>query len=299
MELTHLRYFLEVARTQHMTQSAKKLCIAQPALSQSIHKLEAELDVPLFVNKGRNIQLTEFGKYFYEHLKPLVEDIDALPKQLAAMAKKENATINLNVLAASSLITKAIILYKASDKATHFNLIQNEETRLFDICVHTYADYVAPPFSDDDVFVCSEKIFLAVPNEERYKKQKRISLKDVENENFIELCGSKQFRNICNHYCFKMGFHSKIAFESDNVNAVKDAVAAGIGVGFWPEISWGRIGNGKIRLLEIADANFKRDIVVSCRRNKQDNGHVERFFQFLVRHLKNSGFSTEKGNSEV
>ena len=48
MELTQLKYFLEVARTEHVTQSAKNLCIVQPALTQAIHKLEDELGILLF-----------------------------------------------------------------------------------------------------------------------------------------------------------------------------------------------------------------------------------------------------------
>ena len=43
MELQQLRYFDEVARTQHVTNSAKKLNVAQPALTQSIRRLEHEL----------------------------------------------------------------------------------------------------------------------------------------------------------------------------------------------------------------------------------------------------------------
>ena len=43
MELQQLRYFDEVARTQHVTNSAKKLNVAQPALTQSIRRLEREL----------------------------------------------------------------------------------------------------------------------------------------------------------------------------------------------------------------------------------------------------------------
>ena len=47
MELTHIKYFLEVARTEHVTQSARNLCIVQPALTHAIHKLEDELGVKL------------------------------------------------------------------------------------------------------------------------------------------------------------------------------------------------------------------------------------------------------------
>ena len=62
MELIQIRYFLEVAETKHMTNSAKNLHISQPALSQAIRRLEESLGVPLFASKGRNIVLTEYGQ---------------------------------------------------------------------------------------------------------------------------------------------------------------------------------------------------------------------------------------------
>ena len=42
MELLQLKYFLAVAESEHMTNTAKQLHIAQPALTQSIHRLEQE-----------------------------------------------------------------------------------------------------------------------------------------------------------------------------------------------------------------------------------------------------------------
>ena len=42
-----MKYFLEVAASQHVTRSAEKLHIAQPALTQAIHRLEKELNVKL------------------------------------------------------------------------------------------------------------------------------------------------------------------------------------------------------------------------------------------------------------
>lgn len=44
MELLQLRYFLTTAEYQHMTKAAEHLQIAQPALSQAIHRLESELE---------------------------------------------------------------------------------------------------------------------------------------------------------------------------------------------------------------------------------------------------------------
>ena len=58
MELLQLKYFLAVAESEHMTNTAKQLHIAQPALSQSIHRLEQELGVSLFERAGRGIRLS-------------------------------------------------------------------------------------------------------------------------------------------------------------------------------------------------------------------------------------------------
>ena len=57
MELLQLRYFLVAAKYQHMTKAAEVLQIAQPALSQSIKRLEQELGVSLFEREKRTIRL--------------------------------------------------------------------------------------------------------------------------------------------------------------------------------------------------------------------------------------------------
>lgn len=288
MELTQLKYFLEVARTEHVTQSARNLCIVQPALTQAIHKLEDELGVSLFKTAGRNIKLTESGKYFYNKLLPLYESMTSLPEQLRATANKLNNNVKLNVLAASTLITNAVIEYKQNNPEMNVDMVQNEETNVFDICIRTYATY-KPELDNtnsDETFVLSEKIYLAVPNTAQYKKLTSISLFDLKDEKFIRLYGSKQYRKICNELCERIGFHTNVTFESDNASAVKEAVAAGIGVGFWPELSWGKMDHKKVKLLEITDSNFKRDIVVSLRRNKQDNSKTEQFYNFLTKHIQ-------------
>ena len=206
MELTQLRYFLKVAELQHITRASEELHIAQPALTQTIHRLEKELEVPLFGIKGRNIVLTEYGRYFYEKLKPLLTGILDLPEQLQTMAKIENSTIHLNVLATSSLVTRAIIEYKKIDDEVHYQVSQNETDDLCDICVTTKLFYNQSLQNHDEIFVCNEEIFLIVPNNARFQNINEISLEEVKNEDFISLSGAKHFRAICDKFCKKEQF---------------------------------------------------------------------------------------------
>lgn len=292
MELTQLRYFLEVAKTQHVTKSAETLHVAQPALTQAIHRLENELEVPLFSSKGRNIVLTPYGKYFYEKLEPLLKSLNELPENLREMAKTENATIHLNVLAASSLVTEAIIEYQKIDDALHIQIHQNEKNDMDDIRVTTEISARAHEnkTSDDSNFICTEKIFLAVPNIQEFQEKKEITFEGIKSIGqkwgFVSLLGSKHLRSICDKYCADAGIKPNIIFESDNPASVKNMIAANIGIGFWPEFSWGALDTSRVRLLKITKPDCKRDILITCKKNKAENSHVENFYKFLTGYFK-------------
>ena len=82
MELLQLRYFLTAAEYQHITKAAEHLQIAQPALSQAIHRLEAELGVPLFERKSRSIELNDAGRFLQKRLIPIISSLDQLAAEL-------------------------------------------------------------------------------------------------------------------------------------------------------------------------------------------------------------------------
>lgn len=287
MEMSQIRFFLEVAKTEHITRSAEKLHISQPSLTQAIHRLEDDLGVPLFEQKGRNISITEYGKFLKDRLEPLMAQIDNIPYELKRLAKLGNETIHINVLSFSMLATGAIIAYKQKKKNVSFQLLQNPNYETFDIEIATRTPGHALPENSTNrhVFTCDEQIFLAVPDNEKYQNKESIYLREVADEGFISLAGSKQLRLVCDRFCHQAGFRPNIIFESDNPASVINMIGSNMGVGFYPEISWGKIKSNHVKLLKIADLPCRREIIITANLNKVNNKYVIDFYEFLTKYI--------------
>lgn len=89
VNLLHLRYFVELAQTEHYTRAAEKLCITQPSLSHAIAQLESELGVPLFEKSGRGTKLTHFGQQFLSCALDTLATLDQGVEELQRVGRGE------------------------------------------------------------------------------------------------------------------------------------------------------------------------------------------------------------------
>jgi hypothetical protein len=59
MNITQIKYVLEIASSSSMREAATKLFVSQPALSASVAELEEELGILIFERTNKGISLTD------------------------------------------------------------------------------------------------------------------------------------------------------------------------------------------------------------------------------------------------
>ncbi len=78
MNLTHLRYIVEVERLGSITKAAAALYMGQPNLSKAIKEMEREIGIPIFKRSAKGVIATEKGKEFLQYAKAILVQMDKM-----------------------------------------------------------------------------------------------------------------------------------------------------------------------------------------------------------------------------
>lgn len=107
IDLELYKVFYTVAKHNHMTRASEELHISQPAISQSIKKLEEQLGGPLFLRSNKGMELTEEGKMFYEYVKGALELIKNAENDFTSYKDLSKGEIKIGC---STTLTKLLLL---------------------------------------------------------------------------------------------------------------------------------------------------------------------------------------------
>ncbi len=96
MDLRQLRTFVAVARDRHFGRAAERLHVAQPAVSQQIRTLEADLGARLFERTSRSVELTEAGRTLLAGAPEILDRVARLAETTRAKARALRGELHLN-----------------------------------------------------------------------------------------------------------------------------------------------------------------------------------------------------------
>lgn len=220
MELLQLKYFVYLANKQNLTQTARELMVSPPAISNSIARLEKELEVKLFDRVGRRIELNDYGKVFLRHINSMFISLENGTEELKDMHKNMDSSLIIGTV--SPLICKEP-LKDFLAKYPHFRIkMVTLDTGVFpleaprdlvDLIISPTDSIHAPDWICETIFV--DRIMLAVPPKHHLAQRKSINLIEARNEYFINSLHGTAFRHSCDDLCKRAGFEPKSSLECD------------------------------------------------------------------------------------
>ncbi|WP_077621837.1 LysR family transcriptional regulator [Sediminibacillus massiliensis] len=289
MELRQLRYFMEVAEREHVSEAAANLHVAQSAISRQIANLEGELGVELFEREGRNVKLTQIGKVFLKHTRTAMKAIDHAKKQIDEYLDPERGTIKIGfpTSLASHLLPTVISEFKKKYPNIAFQLRQGSYNFLVEAVKNRELDlaFLGPVLSNDPEIdgniLFTENISALLPETHQLAERDSIHLRDLRNEDFVLFPDGFILRKIAMDGCRQAGFTPRISSEGEDLDAIKGLVSAGIGVTLLPESVFSESTPRFTKKLVINTPHLRRTVGIIKPSNRNLAPSERVFYQFV------------------
>jgi DNA-binding transcriptional LysR family regulator len=250
VELRHLRYFLAVARTGHVTRAAEELGIQQPPLSQQIKALEAELGVQLLRRHPRGVELTEAGRLFRAKAERLVGSLAELREEMQAFTQGIRGTLAVGFTssaAAHAFTPEALRVCRSRHPDIQLQVSEDNAAGITEAVAaeRLHCGILRVPVAQPEGLrfdtLLEEPSVLALPRDHRLARPTRsrrtpVALRELEGESLVlaRRPGAPGLYANLLAACARENVQVRIAAEVDRMMTNLNLVAAGVGISVVP-----------------------------------------------------------------
>lgn len=269
MDLRQLKYFVQIVESGSLAKASRQLFIAQPALSQHIAKLEAEVGKPLLIRTAKGVTPTENGAALHHHARFMLRQLD----QALSIARQEPGTVHGMVsvgLAATTVCAVGVpFMRRIREKfpGIVLNVVEGMSGHLAQMMRMGQLD-LAILFSRDAVPdlpaepLVEEELFVMLPEDSDLVPPRRIKLscEDTASLPLILPTGIHGLRRRIAAEFEQRNLALHVVAEIDSLSLLMTCVRDGMGATIKPmsaALLEGRLREGW-RTLAFSDANMKR-----------------------------------------
>ena len=259
MNLNHLRVFHEVARAASLTAAARALQISQPAVSKQLADFEDALGVRLVDRLRRGVRLTAAGKTLAEHATRIFGIEHAAESELAALLGLERGEL---AIGASTTIGSYLVPHvfgelhrehpallldlKIGNTAQVHELVRRQQVEL-----GLTEGLLAEPDLNTRVFDHDDMVAIAAPGDPLLSRR-RLRAADLADSPFITRERGSGTREVIEAAFLQKQLTIEPVMALGSTEAVKNAVAAGLGIAIVSRLTVGReLASGVLDDLEI------------------------------------------------
>ncbi len=239
MNYNYLRYFSVLARLEHYTLAAARLEISQPSLSSAIRNLENELGVKLFEKVGRNIRLTEEGRYFQKKVDIAMEELSTATEALLSSRENAPIVIRLGFVSGSldDVVAQQMASYMKTSNRCRFHITEGSAKDLMDLLHQEKLDMAIVDVTSRDRSLHFRKLrqrsfYVAVPADHAFAGKSSVRVSELAEYPQIGFSHSmdRNFEDWASHPDVRQHFTCQV----NTVSSALSLVSAGLGIATIP-----------------------------------------------------------------
>lgn len=290
MELLQLEHFLAVAKEGTFTRAAERMGRTQPAISQSIKKLEDELGVQLFARDLHEVSLTEAGQALAVYARRIIASRDDALRSMGALKHVSTGTLNIasHESAAIYLLPAALRHYLAAFPDIKVGIYRSRladiPKQVMDREMHVGFVKDPPAFKElTCVPVHSDEMVLVASPNHPLVRRKDVSIRDLEGQPFIlhRLCRTteqKILRLFEDHH-----IRCRIVAEVRSFENIKSLVEEDVGLAIVPSVTVQQeVAAGRLMRVPLHELSIPRQTFMIYREIGQ-HSHAARELIGIVR----------------
>ncbi|QWW71327.1 LysR family transcriptional regulator [Rhizobium sp. WYJ-E13] len=289
--LRQIDAFLAVAAQGTFTKAAEMLRVAQPALSQLVRELEAELGVRLLDRTTRRVELTEAGREFQGAASKIREDLDLAVENAGQLAERRRGRIIVAAppLLAAVLLPSAIAELQRSYPGLTVSIMDARNDIIIEAVRNGQVDCGIGTFSAlegniERSSLARDQLLLFCPAESPFARQDTVTWSQLANQQIVTLSRESAIRLLV-----EVGFENaqielNPAYEVTQITTALALVTAGLGVAVLPTYAR-TVANPKIVVRPLLEP-ISRDIIMIRPSGRSMSPALASFEGIVKRHTR-------------
>jgi LysR family transcriptional regulator, low CO2-responsive transcriptional regulator len=290
LTIRQLEVLATVGREGSVTAAAEALHLTQPAVSMQLRQLEDQLELTLFETVGRRLQITEPGKELVQLAIELLARLDDLEQTARSLRGVGHGRVRLGVVSTAKYFAPRLLAqFLKLHGGLEFKLTVHNRAEIIDQ-LQSYAVDLGimgqPPEGmplDGTSFAPNPLVAIAAPSHP-LSLRRGLRPDDLTAQPFIVREPGSGTRGAMDRYFSDHGVRIRHVMEADSNETIKQAVMAGIGLGFLSlHTVRAELAAGRIATLDVFGLPLQRQWYVVHSSQRRLTPAAEEFRQYLLR----------------
>ncbi|MBP6005263.1 MAG: LysR family transcriptional regulator [Pyrinomonadaceae bacterium] len=286
MDINQLEVLVTVARERSFSRAAEVLGRTQPAISQAIRRLEAEVGERLFDRSSKDGTLTFAGEILVDYARQMLNLRYSAQTALVEMRDLHSGKVTISANEHTVFFLLPVIAeFRRQHPKIKIEVQRGVASRIPKQITAREVELGVISFTPHDetlrsVPVMNDELTLVVSPKHRFAGKESVSIKDLGNETFVAHNELSPYRQKVIESFEEHNTPLNISVELPSLEAIKKLVEIGVGIALVPRLSAkSEIADGRLIGLSVKEMMLERQLNIVYRRNSELSHAAKAFLE--------------------